>query len=296
MISKLSYLLSEGIRSLWRAKLPMLGSTLTIALTLLIFGGAYVVLSNFDRATRRLQTQYRVDIFFDPLLSNQEAFNVYQKLRSIEGISSTEFINKERAAEIFKQEFGEDVMEVLGTNPLPAGGIVLVARGYRTARRINRIADTIATIPGVTDVAYRGELVRVIERYLQIAVYGGLAVGLIVLLGAVFLVSNTIKLSIYAKRDTIDILYLLGATRKFIRFPFMVEGVLQGVLGSVVALGVVIGLLDIVNYVLEQFVLYRVIQPSYLPGWLVSMGIILGVIGSSRSIRKFLNPKNLGTR
>ncbi len=296
MIGKTIYLLGEGIQSLWRAKLPMLGSTLTIALTLMIFGGASVVLSNFDRATRRLQTQYRIDIFFDPLLSNQEAFKVYQKLRSVEGISSTEFINKERAAEIFKQEFGEDVIEVLGTNPLPAGGIVLVARGYQTARRINGIADTIDTIPGVTDVAYRGELVRVIERYLQIAVYGGLVVGMIVLLGSVFLVSNTIKLSIYAKRDTIDILYLLGASRKFIRFPFLVEGTLQGALGSILALGVVIGLLDIVNYVLEQFVLYRVIQPSYLPGGLVVMGIALGIIGSSRSIRKFLSPKELGAR
>ena len=296
MIGKFLYLLGEGIRSLWRAKLPMLGSTLTIALTLVIFGEAYVALSNFDRATRRLQTQYRIDIFFDPLLNGQEAFSVYQKLRSIEGISSTEFITKERAAEIFKQEFGENVMEVLGTNPLPAGGVILVARGYRTARRIHRIADAIEALPGVTDVAYRGELVRILERYLQIAVYGGLVIGVVVLLGAIFLVSNTIKLSIYAKRDTIDILYLLGATRKFIRFPFLVEGTLQGVLGSALAMGVVIGLLDVVNYILEQFVLYRVIQPSYLPGGLAIMGIALGIIGSSRSIRRFLNPRSLGTR
>jgi len=296
LIGKFLYLLGEGIRSLWRAKLPMLGSTLTIALTLVIFGGAYVALSNFDRATRRLQTQYRIDIFFDPLLNGQEAFSVYQKLRSIEGISSTEFITKERAAEIFKQEFGEDVMEVLGTNHLPASGVILVARGYRTARRIHRIADAIAALPGVTDVAYRGELVRILERYLQIAVYGGLVIGVVVLLGAIFLVSNTIKLSIYAKRDTIDILYLLGATRRFIRFPFLVEGTLQGVMGSALAMGVVIGLLDVVNYILEQFVLYRVIQPSYLPGGLAIMGIALGIIGSSRSIRKFLNPRSLGTR
>ena len=108
--------------------------------------------------------------------------------------------------------------------------------------------------------------------------------------------SNTIKLSIYAKRDAIDILSLLGATRKFIRFPFLVEGALQGILGSILALGVVVGLLDVVNYILEQFVLYRVIQPSFLPGALTILGITLGIIGSSRSIRKFLIPKSLGTR
>ncbi|UCD39085.1 MAG: ABC transporter permease [Fidelibacterota bacterium] len=295
MIGKLWYLIGEGIRSLWRTRLPTLGSTLTIALTLVIFGGAYIVLSNLDRATRRLQTQYRIDVFFNPLLNNQEAFQVYQQLKNVEGIASTEFISKEHAADIFKREFGEDVTEVLGTNPLNTGAIVLVARGYRTARRINRIADEIANVHNVDDVAYRGELVRLLERYLQFAVYSGLALGVIVLLGAVFLVSNTIKLSIYAKRNMIDILYLLGATRKFIRFPFLVEGALQGLIGSVFAFAVVVGLLDVVNYVLEQFVLYRVIRPPYLSMGLAIMGIALGLIGSSRGIRKFLNPKALQT-
>jgi len=127
-------------------------------------------------------------------------------------------------------------------------------------------------------------------------VYGGLVIGMIVLLGAFFLVSNTIKLSIYAKRETIDVLYLLGATRKFIRFPFLVEGALQGLLGSILAMAVVVGLLDVVNYILEQFVLYRVIRPSFLATGLVALGIALGAIGSSRSIRRFLSPRALGAR
>lgn len=296
MIGKFLYLLGEGFQSLWRTKLPTLGSMLTIALALVIFGGAYIVLSNFDRATRRLQSQYRIEVFFDPLLQNQEAFRVYQLLKFIEGIASTEFINKERAAAIFKREFGEDVVEVLGTNPLPAGAVVLVSRGYRTARRINRVADTIAALPGVTDVAYRGELVRILERYIQFAVYGGLLIGVVTLMGAIFLVSNTIKLSIYAKRETIEILYLLGATRKFIRFPFLVEGALQGLLGGALAVGVVVGLLDVMNYILEQFVLYRVIRPPYLATGIVIMGIALGTVGCSRSIRKFLSPRALGAR
>ena len=287
------YLLGEGLRALWRARLPALGSILTITLTLMLFGGAYIILSNFDRATRRLQSQYRIDVFFDPLYTNQEAFQLYQTLKNVEGISSTEFINKERAAEIFKQEFGEDVVEVLGTNPLPAGGVVLVARGYRTARRINRIADEIGQTPGVTDVAYRGELVRILERYIQLAVYGGLAMGIIALWVAIFLVSNTIKLSIYAKRETIDILYLLGGSRHFIRFPFLVEGALQGLLGAGLAVFAILGVLDVINYILEQFVLYRLIRPPYLALALTSLGIVLGTLGSSRSIGKFISPKAL---
>ncbi len=296
MTGRFFYLLGEGLRALWRARLPALGSSFTIALTLIFFGGAYVILGNFDRATRRLQSQYRIDVFFDPLYTNQQAFNVYQKLKDVEGISSTEFINKERAAEIFKKEFGEDVVTVLGTNPLPAGARVNVARGYRTARRINRIADEIARIPSVTDVAYRGELVRILERYIQLAVYGGLVLGAIALLGAIFLVSNTIKLSIYAKRDTIDILYLLGGSRQFIRFPFLVEGTLQGFIGSGIAVVAILGLLDVINYILEQFVLYRIIQPPYLVFGLVTLGVALGTTGSYRSISKFISPKILRGR
>jgi cell division transport system permease protein len=296
LTGKFLYLVAEGIRALWRARLPMLGSALTIGLTLVIFGGAYVALSNLDRATRRLQSQYYIDIFFDPLISHQEAFNAYRKLKDIEGISSTEFINKEQAAAIFKREFGEDVDEVLGTNPLPEGARVRVARGYRTARRINRMADTIASIPGVTDVTYRGELVRILERYIQFAVYGGLLIGMVTLLTAIFLVSNTIKLSIYAKRETIDIIYLLGATRRFIRFPFLVEGVLQGIIGSALAVGIVVGLLDVANYILEQFVLYRVLRPPVLELGIVMMGTALGLIGSARGIRKFLTARALSSK
>ena len=71
MIGKLAFLISEGLRSLWRARLPALGSILTITLTLTLFGGAYVIFGNFDRATRRLQSQYRIDIFFEPLLDRK---------------------------------------------------------------------------------------------------------------------------------------------------------------------------------------------------------------------------------
>ena len=296
MMNKFVYLLGEGIRSLWRARLPMLGSTLTITLTLVIFGSAYLVFSNYDRATRRLQSQYRIDIFFDPLYSNQEAFAVYEQLKPVEGIASTSFINKDRAAEIFNRLFGEDVVEVLGTNPLPAGAVVLVARGHRTARRINRIADTISALNGVTDVAYRGELVRILERYMQIALVGGLVVGLVTLLGSIFLVSNTIKLTIYARLDAIDIVYLQGATRWFIRFPFLVSGLLQGALGSLLAVFIVLGLHEVVNYVLEQFVLYRVIAPPYLALGLTLLGISLGLIGTSRSLRKFISLRALASR
>lgn len=296
MIGKFFYLFLEGLRSLWYARLPALGSMFTIALTLVIFGGAYVVLSNFDRATRRLQSQYRIDVFFNPLLNNQEAFSVYKGLKDIEGIASTEFISKERAATIFKQEFGEDVVDVLGTNPLPAGAVVLVSRGYRTARRIDRIAGEIQAYTAVTDVSYRGELVVLLERYLQFALYGGMAVGLVTLLGAVFLVTNTIKLSIYARREAIETLYLLGSTRQFIKLPFLIDGSIQGLLGGAIAVVAILGMLDVMNYMLEQFVLYRIIKPPFLTSGLVLAGMALGIVGSSRAIRKFISARELGIR
>lgn len=296
MTNKVLFLLSEGLRSLWRARLPALGSMLTITLTIMLFGGAYVLFGNFDRATRRLQSQYRIDVFFDPLLNNADAFGHYQKLKDIDGIASTEFISKERAAAIFEREFGEDVVSVLGTNPLPAGAIVHVARGYRTARRINRIADNIAAISNVTDVAYRGELVRILERYLRFAVYGGLVLGLLALLGAIFLVSNTIRLSIYAKRETIETLSLLGASPAFIRLPFLVEGLLQGLLGSALAVGAILALIDVMNYILEQFVLYRLIRPPQMGLALIIFGVLLGIVGSARSISKFINLRLLENR
>ncbi|MEE9465668.1 MAG: FtsX-like permease family protein, partial [Candidatus Neomarinimicrobiota bacterium] len=128
------------------------------------------------------------------------------------------------------------------------------------------------------------------------AVYGGLGMGIIALLGAIFLVSNTIKLSIYAKRETIETLSLLGASRSFIRMPFLIEGTLQGLLGSALAVGAIMGMIDVMNYVLEQFVLYRLIRPQLLATALISFGLVLGLIGSARSIGKFMSSKMLDTR
>ncbi len=296
MWMKFIYLLAEGFRALWRAKVPAVGSVVTIAMTLIIFSTAFVILSNFDKATRRLQSQYRIQVFFDPLLEGAEAFSVYQRLRSIEGIASTEFITKDDAAAIFKREFGEDVVSTVGTNPLPAGAVVHVARQYRTARRIDKIADDISRIEGVADVGYRGELVRIMEKYIRFAVIGGITVGLVALLGSIFLISNTIKLSIYAKQDSIEVLHLLGATRRFIRMPFLVEGVVQGIFGSALAISVMFGLLNMVNYILEQFVLYRLIRPPQMVAGALIMGIILGWTGSARSIRRFISPRFIRTK
>ncbi len=296
MINKVLFLLSEGLRSLWRARLPALGSMLTITLTIMLFGGAYVLFGNFDRDTRSLQSQDRIDVFSAPLLNNEHAFGHCRQLRHTEGIVSTRLTRNERVAAIFEREFGEDVVSVLGTNPLPAGAIVHVARGYRTARRINRIADNIAAISNVTDVAYRGELVRILERYLRFAVYGGLVLGLLALLGAIFLVSNTIRLSVYAKRSSIETLSLLGASPAFIRFPFLVEGLLQGLLGSALAVGAILALIDVMNYVLEQFVLYRLIRPPQMALALIIFGVLLGIVGSARSIGKFINLRLLENR
>ena len=105
--------------------------------------------------------------------------------------------------------------------------------------------------------------------------------------------SSCIRDSVRARRDSITTLYLLGATRQFIRFPFLVAGMLQGLLGSLVALAIVVGLHDVVNYILEQFVLYRIISPRYLSAGLLTMGVALGLVGTARSIRKFLSPRAL---
>ena len=292
MIGRFSYLVAEGVRSLWRARLPALGSALTIALTLVIFVAAFMVVGRIDQSALRGQSPYSMDLFFDdPLLTESQARRIFQKVQAVPGIGSVEFVDKQQAAARFREVFGEEVTAVLGFNPLPYGATLIVEAQQRSAQGMSRLASAIRQIAGVTDVVYQGDIIRFLERYRKYALFMGVGVGLASLLAAIFLVSNTIKLSIYAKKRTMDILALLGATRGFIRLPVLVEGALQGLIGGVLALIAIDATVDLVNYFLRQFHIFP--NPLKLPsGWIlsvVSMGVSLGIIGSYRSIRLFIS-------
>lgn len=233
---------------------------------------------------RHLKSQIEMEVFLKDGIGDKIVQSVRGQLQSFEEIERVNYISKEDALKNFKTEFGEDVVAVLGENPLPASFQLKLKPEFHEHTKVEQLQNSIEAIAGVDDVIYRYDLLQLIVKYLKILVIITFIVGGILFFTSILLISNTIRLSIFSKRESIKIMGLVGATPSFIRRPFVIEGALQGGFGALLA---IIGLL-----------LGAKIFAFFLPGFRISFGltnyglliwgILLGSIGSWVSIRRYL--------
>ncbi|MDP6578749.1 MAG: permease-like cell division protein FtsX [Candidatus Marinimicrobia bacterium] len=288
MIDRFLYLVSEGIRSLWRTKTTALAtiSAIGIAASFVVFSA--VVGENISGIIQIARGQYEFQVFFSEDVDNIRAAELVDQIDAIEGIKSASLITKEEAADIFQREFGENIFDLLEENPLPPGSVLKLQQPKDKRIDVNPIIKQIELVEGVDEVRYQGRLISFIERYYEGFFAAVTALAAAILFGTVILISNTIRLSIYARRDLIRILKLVGATDRFVRFPFMIEGILEGFFGSLVAAAVSYGFVEGSNYFLSLFTQYRLVWQFQIVALLVGVIVFFSFVGSMRAVRKFL--------
>jgi len=186
--------------------------------------------------------------------------------------------------EIINQQLNQDIFEILDENPLPSSFQVKLKPSFRSAANAQQISDQLTQLEGVDEVFYRQDLLIILEKYIRIFLIVILGIGLLLATGAIFLVSNTIKLIIFSRSNIIDIMKLVGATRRFIRRPFVFEGIFQGLIGGSLAAIFFYLILKLVKLEIPGLIL---IDRRSFPA-LVILGIIFGLIGSLFALRKFL--------
>ena len=288
MITKLLFLLSESFRALFRAKLPAAISSITIAIALVIFSLAYFSYVNLLGFSYKFKSKYRIEVFFQNDLAIENARELFNTILISDGIEQGEFIDKEKASELFKSYFYEDINEIIGENPLPMGGRYDIATDYRNSNKMSRMVKEIRRLEGVDVASFQQGIISrvdsIVENILGISMLFGIALFII----AVILVSNTIRLIIHAKQETIETMHLLGATNSFIRFPFVVEGIIQGVLGASFSLLILYFLRSLQAYLLEPLVKIPLVEPPDLIAYNFIFGLLLALIGSYRGISKYL--------
>lgn len=284
-----AFLIKEGLSGLKRAKYPSFAAILTIAISLTLLGISYLVGVQVYSLLNSMRAQVKIEVFLLPSANDTDRARIEKALDQYEGVASYQFITKEEAAQRFKQEFGEDIYQVLGTNPLPVSYTVEMAPGYKSSSAITQFVQTMRRYNGVDEIRYRQTLLQLVERYYKGAVLAGMVLLAIILTAAVLLVANTIKLSIFAKREIIRIMQLVGATDMFIKMPFIVEGLVQGLLGAGVALLFLSGIITGTNYLFIGIVKTDIRMGYQLVIGIIIAGAIFGLTGSARSIRRFLS-------
>lgn len=283
------YILKEGISGFKRARLSMVISIFTITISLILLGLFTIVFRNTNQIVESFRDRVEMEAFLEEPITSETSPIVERKILAIPGIKAVKFISKEQAAKIFKDQFGEDINNVLDFNPLPPSFKIYLEKDYKNTDSARVVYGKLKLVPGVDDVIYRKTLLELLDRRAQIFAMSSLGAGIALLITAIFLVSNTIRLAIYAKRKIITTMKLVGATRMFIRIPFVIEGIIQGVLGGLFSSAFIY---VVVTYASRLFggdlaaIVFA--EPSFYL-MIVGTGTLLGLLGSMISVRKFIS-------
>ena len=234
----LRYAFEEAFTSLWRGRQAGLLSTLTIALALFVLGGFLVVTANLERLGAEWSNAAELSVYLRDDVTAGERRAVEAVLAPGALIAAHEYVSKSEALARFKQTFGDlgAAMDGVGGNPLPASLEVRLRPGPGVSASVDSLAARLRTMAGVADVRYdRQWLTRVLSA-INVIRGVGLILGAVLAIAAALTVANVVRLALYARREELDIMNLVGAPQAYVRGPFVMEGVLQGGIGALVAL------------------------------------------------------------
>ncbi len=285
---KLGYIIKEGFSGLRKATLSSFVAVTIICIALSLLSFFLIITSNVNRVVEDIRSRVELEAFLDKSLDTGSADKIGPVIQAIEGVDSIRFISKAEAARILKQIMGEDdVFDLVESNPLPASFKIRLRPEFRNMRSASVVAAELEKIDGIEDVSYQKELLQVLDEKIETYHYISLGLGCIAALAAILLVSNTIKLSIYSNRDIIKTMKLVGATNSFIAGPFLMEGLIQGVLGSSLAVGISYFVIKAVR----RYVLPTVTMQYEIFLIVIGFGVLLGFIGSLLAVRFFLKER-----
>lgn len=282
--------LKEAFAGFRRARLATFSSIMAMAIVLFFAGLLAVIAYEGLRASQWLrQRAAEVEVFFHDDLASADASRIADQLAGDPIVQSTTFISKEDAQRIFAETFGEDGSAFFDEPFLPASVRMRIRPEHAFTDSLVLFESRMLSVRGVSEVMYNRPVLRTVQDNL-IWVQGTVAtLALLVIVSALFLVSNTIRLAIASRRRLIQTLMLIGATRGFIRRPFLIEGLLQGLFASMLA---ALGLAG--SYVLLPDRVHELIRlPLYpeatgLLGLIVGMGLVMGWLGAWWSVRRYL--------
>lgn len=289
------YLLREAWANISTNRTTTMVAILTTAFTLACVGIFLLLYVNLRAAAGWLQDDIKIMVYLDDRAVAATVAEVEQQLRSDRAVSALHFVSKEQALGEFKAQFPSDshLLEGLGQNPLPASFVVTLSPPFRSPVAIKRWAERIGGLAGVAKVDYNQDWIDALSTVIRSIEVVAIGIGLILSAAAVTIIANTIRLTLFARRDEIAILQLIGATKTFIRIPYLLEGAVLGGLGSAISLFMLKALYELFRQQmrttgrlsgLDQLMMFF---PPSICLMLVAVGIVLGCAASFVSLRRF---------
>jgi cell division transport system permease protein len=268
----------------------------TITLALLIVSLFLLVFVNLENAAENWSERVQVTVYFDHELAAQEQAALRGRINALPGVARIGYVSRDEALKRFTARLRgqETLLEGVRSDVLPTSFEISLKRANRDTQGVEAFVASLKRIPGITEVQYGEEWVRRFNTFLNFMRLVGALLGVFLVIAVVFIVSNTIKLTIYSRRDELEVMALVGATRFFIKAPFLIEGVLQGAGGAMIAVGLLWGLFEGFLHNAGSFLTFNPATSglAFLPleyvGGIAVAGILLGLIGSLTSLKRFI--------
>ena len=292
----LGYLVGEGFSNVFKNKKSTGASLMIMCATMIIFGIFLILGENINYFVSEVESAQGIQVFINNDATQEQIDELEEKIRALDGVSTTEFVSKEDALNQMKEKFGDKQDLLAGyeeNNIFPASYVVTLT----DLSKSKEVQDQISTFENVKKITSKDETVTTLINLANgIKIITGVILILLVII-SIFIIANTIKLTVHARRKEISIMKYVGATNSFIRWPFIVEGMIIGVFASIISIAIVGGAYSVIAQKLVYSQFMQVINMS-----LVSfsdmfnsiifvymlLGIGIGAFGSVISMRKYL--------
>ena len=275
-----------------RNGLMTLASISTVALSLFMLGVFLCGVINLNNMASSLENQVQLSIYLKDGLTTEQIMSVGKQIKAIPNLKKLEFVNKEQAMKEFKERLGDQqqlVNALGGVNPLP-NSYVLTFDNPSDVKATTKLATT---FQGVESTHYGQDIVEELFRITQVIRIGGIVLIAFLAAATLFIISNTIRLTVFARRKEIAIMKYVGATNGFIRWPFLIEGMLLGLIGAIIAVLCVGEFYHFITMEVSESLAFFPLVPMFpffydVAIYILGGGIVVGAIGSTISLKQYM--------
>jgi cell division transport system permease protein len=292
VLNSMGYFFRETFQSLLRNKFMAVASVLTVTLSMFILGVFLSLVMNMNHMAAYLETQVEMSVYLRDGLTTEQVMNVGKRLKALPDMTEISFTDQDQAMVLFRERLGDQaqILDSVNGNPLPAS----YSLSFANPDALKSAAVIVGGFDEVDGVQYGQDIIEKLYQISRAIRLGGMLL-IVFLAGAeLFIISNTIRLTVFARRREIQIMKYVGATNSFIRWPFMLEGMIIGLIGS--------GLASLILWQLYAQTIHGAAEAglvfipligvypfmAYVTLFLLAIGIFIGALGSSISIRKYM--------
>jgi cell division transport system permease protein len=279
------YFFKEAFRGFYQAKLMTFVSIITIGFSLFLLGAIAVTYLNVRLWLKDAGNRVEAVVFVNDSIAADSisVARILARVRVCPQVLAASYVDKKEAWARFTGTYGQAMLEAVDDNPLPASIEISLKEKSQSVADAAAFQKELETIPGIEDIRVSKQWVSFLQRFRGYFLLATIGIAFLVVIGLHFMIANTIKLTIYARKELVRNMHFVGATNVYIKMPFILEGILQGVIGGVLAVAILWGLRSAAP---------QVVHLSWGHWYslfiILAVGALFGCIGSMSAVRKFL--------